>query len=72
MPSDWTYPTSRWAAGEVVSETVTLDVRSVPPGTYRLAVGWYDPDTDVRLAAADSTGEHTLDDRFTLTDVTLP
>jgi hypothetical protein len=71
MPRDWAYPTSRWAAGEVVSETVTLDVSAVPPGTYRLAVGWYDPDTGVRLAAADSTGERALDDRFTLRDVTL-
>ena len=72
MPRDWTYPTSLWAAGEVVSETITLDVRAVPPGTYRLAVGWYDPDTGVRLAAADSTGERSLNDRFTLTDVIFP
>ena len=57
MPRNWSYPTSWWQAGEVVSETVTLDLSNVAAGTYRLAVGWYDPDTGNRLPAhkADQT-----------------
>ncbi len=51
MPRDWTYPTTLWMAGEVVSETVTLDVAEVPEGTYHLGVGWYDPGTGDRLTA---------------------
>ena len=49
MPSAWSYPTSWWRAGEVVSETVRLELTGVPPGDYRVAVGWYLPATGVRL-----------------------
>ena len=38
-PRGGAYPTSWWAAGEVISETVTLPLADAPPGTYRLAVG---------------------------------
>ncbi len=43
------YLTSRWAAGEVVSDRLLLDMAKVPPGRYQLAVGWYDPETGQRL-----------------------
>jgi hypothetical protein len=48
---DGMYPTGMWLPGEVVSDTVVLDLRDVPAGAYQLAVGWYDPDTLVRLPA---------------------
>ena len=68
MPRDWTYPTSWWAAGEVVSETVTLDLNSLPNGTYHLAVGWYDEKTGERLNA----NGHTMPDgRISLTETTF-
>jgi hypothetical protein len=63
MPRSWAYPTSWWVAGEVVSETVTLDLGAVSPGTYRLAVGWYDPEAveegfgSARLLALDAEGD---------------
>ncbi len=57
MPRAWTYPTSWWIVGEVVSETVTLEMRGVPPGEYRLGVGWYDPVTLDRLPATDAAGQ---------------
>ncbi|MGC9395290.1 MAG: 6-pyruvoyl-tetrahydropterin synthase-related protein [Anaerolineae bacterium] len=70
MPRAWTYPTTWWAAGEVVSETVTLDISTVPTGEYRLGVGWYDPATLDRLPAIDAAGlPHPLN-RVTL-DATL-
>ncbi len=52
-PLDGRYPTGMWLPGEVVSDTVTLDLRAVAPGRYRLAVGWYDPGTLQRLPATD-------------------
>ncbi|HQE92580.1 MAG TPA: 6-pyruvoyl-tetrahydropterin synthase-related protein [Anaerolineae bacterium] len=66
MPRAWTYPTTWWAAGEVVSETVTLDVSAVPPGDYRLGVGWYDPATLDRLPATDAGGQPQPLNRVTL------
>lgn len=41
MPRANSYPTSQWAIGEVVSETVTLMVGDVPAGAYQLAIGLY-------------------------------
>lgn len=48
-PLDNSYPTMRWAAGEVVSDRLLLDMAEVPPGRYQLAVGWYDPASGQRL-----------------------
>ncbi|MDY0019798.1 MAG: hypothetical protein RBT47_07345, partial [Anaerolineae bacterium] len=71
MPRAWTYPTSWWTPGEVVSETVTLDLRNLPAGTYRPAVGWYDGETGTRLTAVDGSGTPAPDDRIFLQDLVL-
>jgi hypothetical protein len=42
-PRDWTYPTTWWDAGEVVSETLVCDLDDVPAGRYRLAFVVYEP-----------------------------
>lgn len=63
MPRAWTYPTSWWAAGEVVSETVTLPA---PSGVYRLGVGWYDGETGLTLPALAVTGQSWPDNRVML------
>jgi hypothetical protein len=62
MPRNGRYPTSWWAPGEVVSETVTLSTEALPAGSYRLAVGLYDS-TVTRLAAVGPGGEAFPDDR---------
>ncbi len=49
QPLDNTYPTGRWAAGEVVSDRLVLDMAKVPAGRYQLAIGLYDPTTNDRL-----------------------
>ncbi len=54
MPRDWSYPTSWWAAGEVVSETVSLEAVE---GGATFGVGWYDPQSLERLPAVDGAGE---------------
>jgi hypothetical protein len=58
-------PTSWWAAGEVVSETVTLPLEGVPQGTYQLAVGLYDQ-TLTRLQAIGPGDQRLPDDRAIL------
>lgn len=72
MPRDYTYPTSLWAAGEVVTETLALDLGDVPPGTYRVALGWYDPRVG-RLAATTANGSALPDGRVILNEaITVP
>jgi hypothetical protein len=50
------YPTGMWVPDEIISETVSLDLAGVPAGDYQLAIGWYDPDTQDRLAAVTDAG----------------
>lgn len=68
MPRDWTYPTSWWVAGEVVSETITL---AVPPGEYRVGVGWYDGASGITLPATDDAGAPWADNRVILDEALL-
>ncbi len=59
VPRDWTYPTTWWEAGEVVSDEIILPLEGVPGGWYDLAVGVYTPD-EGRLLTGDGA------DRFIL------
>ena len=43
MPRNNAYPTSRWIAGEVVTETLTIPLTNVLQGDYRIALGLYEP-----------------------------
>jgi hypothetical protein len=61
MPRRWTYPTTFWAPGEVVDDAIPISLAEVPPGTYGLAVGVYDPVTGERLSAIAGDG-HPLAD----------
>jgi hypothetical protein len=70
MPRAWSYPTSWWVDGEVVSETVTLDLSAVSPDRYHIAVGWYDPETMDRLPAYDADGARQPLDRIDLDTIT--
>jgi hypothetical protein len=63
-PVQGTYPTSWWRSGEVVGDRVTLSMEGVPRGTYQLAIGLYDPDTEERLPAVAPSGEQIPDGRF--------
>ncbi|MCJ7550869.1 MAG: hypothetical protein MUQ30_14440, partial [Anaerolineae bacterium] len=71
MPRNWTYPTTWWLPGEVVSETLSLDLANVQPGTYHLGVGWYDPETLDRLTAILPSGEAAPSNRITLRDAVI-
>ncbi len=58
-PRDGNYPTTRWAANEIVRETYTLKLPAdARLAEYVLKVGWYDSETGDRLrapASADNT-----------------
>jgi len=49
LPDQGSYLTLWWARGEVVSETITLDLASLDAGTYTLNSGWYDALSQQRL-----------------------
>jgi len=68
MPREGRYPTSRWAEGEVVSDSIILSLAEAPPGRYRLAVGVYHPETMERLPAVDATGLPVRDNRVVLAE----
>jgi 4-amino-4-deoxy-L-arabinose transferase-like glycosyltransferase len=63
---DW--PTSAWEPGQTF-----VDLRQLPstsallPGQYTFRLGWYDPATEVRLAAFKPSGERWPDDAVVLT-----
>ena len=52
------YPTTRWAAGEMVREDYTLNLpEDLASGKYILRVGWYETDTGDRLAVPGSVDD---------------
>lgn len=66
-PRNFTYATALWAAGEVVTDTISFDLSLAPPGNYVLAIGWYPPDQPYqRLPAFDAAGQPLPFDRVIL------
>jgi hypothetical protein len=57
VPRGWTYPTSRWQAGEVVDDPISLSVSDVPPGHYLVKIGCYDPASGERLPVYGENGK---------------
>ncbi|MCA9973264.1 MAG: hypothetical protein KC425_23760, partial [Anaerolineales bacterium] len=68
MPRGNSYPTSQWQAGEIVADAVALDVADLPPGEYRLAVGFYENvgGAVVGLTAVGANGQALPDGRVVL------
>ena len=55
-----------WAEGEVVSDEIIISLEDLPQGSYRLALGVYDPQTVDRLAAVGPDGTLVANDRVVL------
>ncbi|MFL7794262.1 MAG: hypothetical protein AB8I69_19120, partial [Anaerolineae bacterium] len=73
MPGDWTHPTSAWDADEWFRDQVPIDLDGVPAGTYRLAIGWYAPDSGKRLGGRGASDIPLPDGRLLFdSPVTLP
>jgi len=71
VPRNWTYPTNWWETGEVVSDTIPLQISGIPTGEYQITVGMYEPDTGARLPVVGSD-ENPWDDRLLLWQGDLP
>ncbi|MDE3091476.1 MAG: hypothetical protein KGJ80_19075, partial [Chloroflexota bacterium] len=57
QPRGGAYPTSVWDAGETIRDEYTLSLPTdLPPGTYRVEVGWYAQPSLARLNVADARG----------------
>jgi hypothetical protein len=72
MPGNWAHPTSAWGAGEWFRDQVPVDLRDVPAGTYRLAIGWYAPGSGQRLAGFDASGSPLPQDSLQLGELQIP
>jgi len=57
VPVDWTRPTTGWAPGEIIADSVRI-AGPFPEG-YTLRLGWYDPVPGDRVTLADN--EDTLE-----------
>jgi hypothetical protein len=63
-------PTTDWQEGEVLADRYSLRVPpDLAPGSYRLAVGLYDPQTGERLTVRGPQGEQLSQDRVLLREV---
>jgi hypothetical protein len=71
VPRDWTYPTNVWHAGEYVSDRLSLPFSDVAPGSYRVEIGVYHPDTGERLPATDADGISFLNNSIPLAVVEI-
>ncbi|HEX3049125.1 MAG TPA: hypothetical protein VHP83_00605, partial [Aggregatilineaceae bacterium] len=67
-PGRGVLPPGNWLPGEI-HETYTLPLDGVPPGTYQLAIGLYDPVSFERYTIITQAGET---DRLFLPAITIP
>lgn len=66
VPYDWTYHTTWWEAGEVVSDEVVLSVADVPRTSCRVEIGVYRDGSGERLLLTDGAEPQQPSDRYVL------
>jgi hypothetical protein len=71
MPHRWTYPTTFWGPGEMVTDIIPMSLKRVPAGIYGVAVGVYDPATLERLPVINEIGQPQSDSRLVLPGETV-
>jgi hypothetical protein len=49
VPGNGNFPTTGWIEDEYITDAHTLSLENVPPGTYPIEIGVYDPVTGTRL-----------------------
>jgi hypothetical protein len=69
FPCAWACPTSEWEAGQRIHDGAELQLWNLPPGQYRIALGWYHADTYERLGATGADGNPIADGYVYLEDV---
>jgi 4-amino-4-deoxy-L-arabinose transferase-like glycosyltransferase len=56
------YPSEQWHTGDMVVQRVEIPIRpGMPPGEYRLRLGWFDPESGRRLPHLDLHGRYAGD-----------
>ncbi len=61
-PGKGSLPTTGWVISEYLTDSHVIAVnQNAPAGSYRVAVGLYDPSTGQRLATADGSDQLILD-----------
>jgi hypothetical protein len=71
-PRHGTYPTAQWRPGEIIDDPYQVQLLAeLPPGQYRLLVGWYLLATLRRLPVVDDEGI-ALDDKVTIPALMRP
>ncbi len=66
VPRQWQFPTSLWWPGDIITDTISISLDTVPVGQYGLAVGAYDSQTGDRLPVIDGEGQKAVDGRLLL------
>jgi hypothetical protein len=57
QPGRGAYPTRQWTANQAWTESDDLSLQNIPPGTYRIEIGWYSyPDMQRISVYADGPG----------------
>jgi hypothetical protein len=69
MPRRWAYPTTLWWPGEVVEDSFSIPLDTVPGGNYGIAIGVYEPATGERLPLINSQGQLIPDGRLVLEEI---
>jgi len=71
VPHNWTYPTTLWSKGEIVSDSISMSLKDLPPGIYELVVGTYDAETGRRLSAPTTSDWRILDNAVVLEEIVI-
>ncbi len=74
VPGNGRFPTTTWQSGIIIQDNHTLPLPpNMPPGTYRIKVGLYQPETGDRLPLTNSTDEEALHEKaLTLMQFQIP
>ncbi len=71
LPADGYNPMTRWEAGELVPQSVAIDIdAAVAPGSYKVVFGMYDPMTGENVPVL-SSPDTLPGDRLRLGDLTI-
>lgn len=71
-PVQGTFPTSQWPPGKTIDDAYTIQLApELPPGPYRLLVGWYLLSTSRRLLILNQEGA-AVDDKWVMPGLAAP
>jgi hypothetical protein len=73
VPGNGLYPTPSWIPGMIIADGHTIALPpDLPPGSYDVRVGLYDPESGERLPVVGGDGQAYPDNSFPLTGFSIP